>query len=165
MQWSGIGKDLAVVGYVLPGMYRNHPSSGYPSIANAVSCSVGINKRRRKRNFNRIVTLRIGDDPDGDAGMVQRNCLNRIMDNGKLFRDFQPPPANAAQLAKDLAATLPVCPDAEYKIDDDSARFVKQADITEANCYVSARPTPLPDGRTHLQYSIGLTQQCCYDSG
>lgn len=175
MQWSGVDNDMAVVGYTLPGSYRNHPSSGYSSIANAVSCSIDLEKRRRRKRANQQndgpvleIPLDFGNGQGGPFGNQPQGeaveCTNAMQEDEILYCGFDPFPENQQEFFHKLSMNLPPCPETEDKAIADRGTFVRQTDIEEAPCYISARPTPLPDGISNSLGELSLTQQCCYST-
>ena len=152
MQWSSLGQSrAAVVGYNAEGnFFQNHPSSGFSTIADAISC--GVPQRRRRKRQNNEPDPRIPMELPTDPGLRMRaqQCIRRFLREINLFR------INPAALAS-AVADYPCPPKLDQAITD-AARYVLHS--TSPLCYVSSvsRTSDLSQAIT-----VSATQQCCYD--
>lgn len=154
LQWSGFGRDKALVGYIASGgIYSNHPSSGSSSVGEIISCSFEINNRRRKRQGRQRMRRPFPMEIPGDAEeqMRIRNCTETRERNNLLFlrTGINPP---------DLAMELEPCPPSENQARMDIGRFIRISD--NPLCYITGRPY-----RINRLPQFSITQQCCYEFG
>lgn len=151
MQWSNLGhSQAAVVGYNAEGnFFQNHPSSGFATIAEIVSC--GANQERRKRQGNGQTRMPLLLPRDPEKRRRARRC--------NLFFDRE---VSFFMITSDVLATLVAdypCPRKLNQAVADAARFVLHT--ASPLCYVSS----VFRARTfRTVHTATATQQCCYDN-
>lgn len=152
MQWSGLGQSrAAVVGYNSEGnFFQNHPSSGFSTIANIISC--GVNQERRsKRQVDPLEIRPMQLPTDPVLRMRAETCIRRYLMDVQLFR------FNPTELA-DLVSDRPCPPSLDQAIYD-AARYVLQTE--SPHCYVSTLSER--SDAVSAAFTVSATQQCCYD--
>lgn len=151
MQWSSLGQSrAAVVGYNAEGdFFQNHPSSGFSTIADAISCG-GPQRRRRKRQNEADPRIPMELPTDPELRMIAQQCIRRFLREINLFQ------INPNDLAS-AVADYPCPPKLDQAITD-AARYILHS--TSPLCYVSS-----VSRRSDLSRAITVsaTQQCCYD--
>ena len=139
-----------MVGYNAEGnFFENHPSSGFATVAETISCGVNQERRRKRQNDQfSCIQLRLPADPD-DRNRATA-CLSRYQ------RDVLLHEINATELAGTVEESP--CPRNRYQAMADAARFIMHTE--SPLCYVSSlsRSSNIARGLT-----ISATQQCCYD--
>lgn len=154
MQWSGLGQSrAAVVGYNSEGnFFQNHPSSGFSTIANIISCGVNQESRSKRQAdplLLEIIPVELPTDPV--LRMRAQTCIDRYL------LDIQFLKINPTELA-DLVSDRPCPPSLDQAIND-AARYVMQTE--SPHCYVSTLSKR--SDAVSAAFTIFATQQCCYD--
>ena len=151
MQWSGLGQSrAAVVGYNAEGnFFENHPSSGFATVADTISCGVN-QERRRKRQDDPLQRIPMQLPTDPILRMRAQACIRRYLQEINLFQ------INPNELA-DVVNDYPCPPKLDQAITD-AARYVLHT--KSPLCYVSSvsRMSDIAEAIT-----VSATQQCCYD--
>ena len=151
MQWSSLGQSrAAVVGYNAEGnFFQNHPSSGFSTIADAISCG-SPQRRRRKRQNDQDPRIPTRFPTDRELRMRAERCIRRFLREINLFR------INPTDLAS-AVADYPCPPKLDQAITD-AARYVPHTILPL--CFVSSvsRRSDLSQAIT-----VSATQQSCYD--
>ena len=142
INWSTIGGESAVVGHnAHKKKFSNHPSSGYSSIGEAVSCTFATAEESPQMTVTSSGEVEV--DPATEQAILECSLYEQTVKN-----EITP-----AVLETEILPNVLVCPPT-----------VKQADLDEnfhgdpnnANCRLQASPFE------YKQYSI--VQQCCYDA-
>lgn len=170
LQWSGIGKDKAVVGYVAVGGYfDSHPASEKSIIHDIISCSTETKRQRRKRQGDQKskqteMKMENESNPKGSKGPADEDeemKLKECDDRKKLvelaaFRNARDEIDVENIILNKLAPDLNACPKSVGQAEKDEGRFIKQPD--EPMCFISTGPNRYPEDYKTLT----VTQQCCY---
>ena len=143
-----------MVGYNSEGnFYQNHPASGFASVADIISCGIGQQGGRRKRQADpsELAMLELPTDPD----LRQRaeTCVHLYMRDIFVFQ------IDPTELA-DLVSGFP-CPTTLNQVLADTGRYVLQT--SSPLCYVSANPQTSTTLTMVLE--VHAAQQCCYENG
>ena len=155
MQWSTLGQSrAAVVGYNAEGnFFENHPSSGFATVGQTISC--GFNQERRKRqDEDPLSRIPMQLPTDDDLKIKAEACVARFRMEVNLFK------INPTRLATALA-DYP-CPSKLDQAITDAARFVLHT--TAPLCYVSSVSRVGNDISESRSITVSATQQCCYDN-
>jgi hypothetical protein len=152
MQWSSLGQSrAAVVGYNSEGnFFQNHPSSGFSTIADAISCGAPQKRRKRQNNPDPRVPMRFPTDPV--LRMRAQQCIRRYLTEVNLFQ------IDPTALASAVADDYP-CPPKLDQAMTDAARYAPQT--ISPLCFVSSESIPSDLSRA---ITVAATQQCCYDN-
>lgn len=149
MQWSSlVNENAAVVGYNSGTSFYNHPLSGFSSIAESISCTVGSERRQKRQSVRQFTSSIVLSIPaNNNLVTMAKNCIRAVDMDKTLF---------IVENHRVLAPQLEPCPCTLEQARNDLGRFVKHSDTPL--CYLSGPKT------IHLLLTrITLTQQCCYD--
>ena len=149
LEWSSLGiSNPAVVGYNLGnGHFYNHPLSGFSSIGETLSCTVGTRRRGKRQDEMQTTNLELPFPVSSTLRMNIERCREAAARDETIF---------IVVSLESVVSKLEPCPCTLSQATNDVGRFLKFSD--NPLCYLS-----IPKELNLVLRTATLTQQCCYN--